>query len=205
MNCKQLIILIILVSATISGYSQTVKVDSVSSAKSENKKGNSSDTIVLHSPRKATFRSAVLPGWGQAYNKQYWKIPLVYTALGIPTGLFFYNNKWYKKTREAYDIRFNGDSSRFGEIDRKLEPISTESLRYYRNEFRRNRDYSVLFFLLAWGFNVADATVFGHLKNFDVSEDLSLRINPTINANGSKGLSLVLAPREIKNHKFILP
>jgi hypothetical protein len=210
MHYKQFLILLTCLAVALHSYSQTVIADSVSNVKTgkaiASPGKNSRDTIVPHSPRKATFRSAVLPGWGQAYNKQYWKIPVVYTALGIPTGLFFYNNKWYKKTRDAYTIRFNKDSARFNEIDRKLEPISTESLRFYRNEFRRNRDYSVLFFLLAWGFNVADATVFGHLKQFDVSEDLSLRIAPTFNPNGSSGLNLVLSPKTTtSNTRFILP
>src|SRR5437762_6696763 len=52
-----------------------------------------------HDPAKATRRSAIIPGWGQAYNHEYWKIPLVYGALAIPAATFAYNNKWYKKTR----------------------------------------------------------------------------------------------------------
>src|ERR1044071_10463991 len=59
------------------------------------------DSVIRHQhePRKATLRSAIIPGWGQAYNHQYWKIPLVYGALAIPAATFIYNNKWYKKTK----------------------------------------------------------------------------------------------------------
>src|SRR5437867_4055391 len=57
-----------------------------------------------HNPHKATLYSAILPGWGQAYNREYWKIPIVYGALAVPAVTFLYNNKWYKKTRDAYEI-----------------------------------------------------------------------------------------------------
>jgi hypothetical protein len=155
--------------------------------------------VLKHDPKKATFRSAVLPGWGQAYNKEYWKIPIVYAAIGIPAGFFFYNNKWYKKTKFAYEARIKaegtattpGDSSDLPDIDPKLSNLPASSLQFYRSEFRKNRDYSVLYFIIAWGLNVVDATVFAHLKEFDVSDDLSLQFKPTI-SNRSTGLSLVL-------------
>jgi hypothetical protein len=77
-------------------------------------------------------------------------------------------------------------------------------LQYYRNSFRKDRDYSVLFFLFAWGLNVVDATVFGHLKNFDVSRDLSLRIQPDYNIN-SKSPTLGLVLNYKSNQKKLLP
>lgn len=157
------------------------------------------DTVKIvpkHDPKKATIRSAILPGWGQAYNREYWKIPIVYGALGVPAGFYIYNNTWYKRTKRAYEIRITQDSANFPSINQKLEPLDAESLRFYRNTFRRDRDYSVLYFFVAWALNVVDATVFGHLKDFDVSPDLSLKIKPAFNpiaARSSTGLSLVLA------------
>ena len=147
------------------------------------------DTIVKkkHDPAKATRRSAIIPGWGQAYNHQYWKIPIVYGVLAIPASTFIYNNKWYKKTKDAYEIVVNEETDRYDEIDPKLidpatgMPLSAQDLQYYRNTFRRDRDYSILFFLIAWGVNVVDATVFGHLKDFDVSDDLSMHLQPDYN------------------------
>ncbi len=137
-----------------------------------------------HDPAKATRRSAIIPGWGQAYNHQYWKIPIVYGVLAIPASTFVYNNKWYKKTRDAYEIVVNDETDRYSEIDPKLFdkttglPLSAQNLQYYRNTFRRDRDYSILFFLIAWGVNVVDATVFGHLKDFNVSDDLGMQLHP---------------------------
>lgn len=154
------------------------------------------DTVAKHNPRIATRRSALIPGWGQAYNKEYWKIPIVYGILAIPTGLYFYNNSYYKKTKFAYEARFKeakGDPSDVPFIDEQLKNLSITSLQSYRNSFRRDRDYSILWFLLAWGLQVADATVFAHLKQFDVSNDLSMELTPTFNPQTrTPGLGLTL-------------
>jgi hypothetical protein len=156
-----------------------------------------------HDPHKATIRSAIIPGWGQAYNHEYWKIPIVYGALAIPTSLFIYNNKWYQATKDAYEILVNNDTANFDKIDPKLQGLSPETLQYYRNNFRKNRDYSVLFFLLVWGLNVADATVFAHLKDFNVSDDLSMHIQPDYNI-GTKTPSLSVAFNlRDKQHKML--
>ena len=160
------------------------------------------DSVVKHDPRKATRRSAILPGWGQAYNREYWKIPLVYGAIAIPTVMFVYNNNWYKKTKFAYEAKYKAaspdkDSSDLAAIDPDLQNLSMTSLQSYRNSFRRDRDYSILFFLLAWGLNVVDATVFGHLKDFDVSNNLSMNLKPQFNPNTkSSGLMLTFHPKK---------
>ncbi len=133
---------------------------------------------------KAALRSAMIPGWGQIYNKKYWKLPLVYGALAVPVSTIAYNLDWYKKCREAYNIRYFNDTSRVvpdlptDGIDQQLQPLSTQSLRLYRNEFRKNVDLSVLALLAIWGLNVLDATVDGHLRSFNVSDDLSLKLDP---------------------------
>lgn len=144
-------------------------------------------------PRKATIRSAILPGWGQVYNKKYWKLPLVYGALGTTAGIFAYNVKNYKRLKSAYINKTDGNDANNGEIYKNFQNLSAESIRSYRNEFRQNVDYSVLFFVIFWGLNVADATVDAHLKSFDVNDDLSLDIKPGYSplAN-TAGVSLVL-------------
>lgn len=141
------------------------------------------DTIKHHNPKLATRYSAMLPGWGQAYNKQYWKIPIVYGVLAIPVSTFIYNNDLYNKTKFAYTALLkqkNGDASDVDKIDPSLRQLSIGSMQSYRNIFRRDRDYSILWFLIAWGVNVVDATVYGHLKEFDVSDNLSMRVEPMI-------------------------
>lgn len=153
----------------------------------------------VHNPRKATIRSAIIPGWGQVYNKKYWKVPIVYTAIGIPVGTFFYNKSWYNQTREAARMISTGDTANFrSRVDPQLHFFFSQSgsigrLLNYRNEFRRNMDYSILITLLMWGLNVVDATVDGHLKEFDVGDDLSLKIKPVLlPGNLTPGISVTM-------------
>ena len=180
--------------------------------KTKKEKKAASDTLVVtkkaqnrydsasaaHRPRTAAIRSAILPGLGQIYNKKYWKLPIVYGALGISGGIFFYNLKNYKDSRFAYRVKYNmrvnrTDSALYAQIRDNLKPLSEESLRFYRNQFRRDIDYSVLFMLLLWGLNVVDAAVDAHLKTFDVSPDLSLQIKPGYSELArTNGLSVVL-------------
>lgn len=195
---KRNILLIFFILSILTGYAQntrdsinrfivSVNQDSVTPFIDSGKIiKNMKDSIWLatHNPRIATRRSAMIPGWGQAYNKEYWKIPLVYGLLAIPTAAYFYNNNYYKKTKFAYEAKIKaaaGDSSDYAAIDPELINLSTGSLQNYRNSFRRDRDYSILWFVLAWGLQVVDATVFAHLKQFNVSRDLSMQIHPQVN------------------------
>ena len=144
-------------------------------------------------PRIATRRSAMIPGWGQIYNKKYWKLPLIYGALGTTAGIFFYNVKNYKLLRLAYIYKSDTIPGNDVLIDPKYQKYSAGALRSYRGAFRQNVDYSVLFFLVFWGLNVVDATVDGHLKQFDVNENLSLEIKPGYSPMANTaGVSLVL-------------
>ncbi|HSB93792.1 MAG TPA: DUF5683 domain-containing protein [Flavitalea sp.] len=153
-----------------------------------------------HIPRKATIRSAIIPGWGQIYNKKAWKVPIVYAAIGIPVGTFIYNKNWYNKTSEAAKMLSAEppDTANYmNRVDPELwvfftTPNSLGALLNYRNEFRRNMDYSILIALVMWGLNIVDATVDAHLRDFDVSEDLSMKIKPTfINNTMTPGVSVV--------------
>ncbi len=148
-----------------------------------------------YSPRIATLRSAILPGWGQATNKKYWKIPVVYAALGTTTFIFFRNTKQYREARDAYANAIDGDPSNNYLVPQPYFTIidQPERIRTFRNQVRQNVDYTVLIFILFWGLNVVDATVDAHLKTFDVSDDLSLQIKPGYSqlAN-TNGISLVL-------------
>lgn len=148
-----------------------------------------------YNPNIAIRRSAFVPGWGQATNKNYWKIPIVYGALGTTSYLFFRNLKQYNESKDAYILATDNDPSNDHLIK---EPYFTvkdqpDRIRNFRNQVRQNVDYSALFFIIFWGLNVVDAAVDAHLKTFDVSDDLSIIIKPGHNelAN-THGLSLIL-------------
>lgn len=144
------------------------------------------------SPRKATIRSAIVPGLGQIYNRQIWKVPFVYGAIGTTIGIFIYNVKGYNDLRRSYILRSDTIASNDSLIPYRYSTLQANSLKFYRDQFRRNVDYSVLAFLIAWGLNVVDATVSAHLRQFDVGDDLSIKVRPTLSPTGTVGFGLVM-------------
>lgn len=144
-------------------------------------------------PRIATRRSAIIPGWGQIYNKKYWKLPLIYGGLGITVSVFKYNVENYNLLRLAYMYKIDTISANDVLIDPRFKNLSANALRSYRTAFRQNVDYTVLFFIAFWGLNVVDATVDSHLKAFDVNDNLSLQLKQGYSQMANTaGLSLIL-------------
>lgn len=187
------------------GKLENLSGDSITTSKS--KKVKKVDTS-YYSPKKAALLALACPGLGQIYNKKYWKLPIVYGALGVSGAVFSYNLKNYRALRFAYKGKIEatpkfdpitmttipGDSTNYKKIRRDLVPLDINALRSYRDEFRRNIDYSALAFIVLWGLNVVDATVDAHLKAFDVSPDLSFKFQfGHSEMAGTNGLSLVLA------------
>lgn len=205
-NMKQILYPVLLLTCLFLMFesaSQRILTDSASLIKNASPALKATEDSIrkTHSPRKAAIRSAILPGWGQIYNKKYWKLPIVYGGLGAVGYVFVYNLKNYRNTRFAYQAKYKAalpvnqgrDSTDYWKIIPELLPLSSESLRFYRNEFRRDIDYSVLFFLIIWGLNIVDATVDAHLKGFDVSPDLGLKIKPGHSSMANTtGISFVL-------------
>jgi hypothetical protein len=142
-----------------------VKTDAVLAVKDTLKPTN----IDPLTPAKAAFYSAVLPGLGQAYNKKYWKIPLVYGAIG--TSLYFYldNNKKYNKYRNAYKRRLEGYS------DDDYSYLDNARLIAGQKFYQRNRDFSALFVVAFYALNIIDANVDAALLQFNIDENLSVR------------------------------
>jgi len=122
------------------------------------------------SPSKAAFYSAILPGLGQAYNKKYWKIPIVYAAIG--TGVYFYisNTNELNRYRDAYKRRLAGfeDDEFFGQI-------SDDGLVRAQQQFRRNQELSLLVTLGLYALNIIDANVDAHLLQYNVDENLAIK------------------------------
>ncbi len=160
-----------------------------------NKHSLDSTFLKNYKPGKAIKRSAIIPGWGQYTNKKYWKIPLVYAGIGIPAYLFFRNLKQYNESKAAYTNATDGNSANDYLIPEPyLSVVSRPDLILnFRNTVRQNVDYSVLFFIIFWGLNVADAAVDAHLKTFDVSDELSFNIKAGYSEFAkTSGVSLIL-------------
>ncbi|MFC0605470.1 DUF5683 domain-containing protein [Winogradskyella pulchriflava] len=125
-------------------------------------------------PTKAAFYSAILPGAGQFYNKKYWKIPIVWGAIG--TGIYFYvrNDQQYDRYRDAYKRRLAGfKDDEFTDADGN-HLISDDGLRRAQEQFRRNKEVSLLITVGLYALNIIDANVDAHLMQFNVDENLSL-------------------------------
>ncbi|WP_029034773.1 DUF5683 domain-containing protein [Salinimicrobium terrae] len=145
------------------------------------------------SPARAAFYSAVLPGLGQAYNGKYWKIPIVYTALGV--GVYFYleNDRQYDRYRSAYKSRLAGNTDDEFYDENGQPRVSTSALIEAQRFYQRNKEVSVLVTLGLYALNIIDANVDAHLQQFNVSEDLSLKPNLDYNQfTGTTGYGLTL-------------
>lgn len=135
------------------------------------------DTPQTKCPRRAATLSAILPGLGQAYNQKYWKIPIVYAALGTSSYMIYSNNQQYSRYRDAYIARTDGDTATISTL-----PYTTENIRLRREYYRRNLELSVIITAGLYVLNILDAVVDAHLFHFDVSDDLTLNMTPEYKA-----------------------
>jgi hypothetical protein len=157
------------------------------------------DTIAepqkVHSPHKASIYSAVLPGLGQAYNRKYWKIPVIYGGFGALYYITSENTKEYRKFLEAYRYVANQDTV----------PINNDYVGRYneqqllsgKNLYRRNLEIGYILAGVLYLLNILDASVDAHLFDHDISEDLSMRLEPALindplSARKVTGLALTL-------------
>ncbi|MDG1014454.1 MAG: DUF5683 domain-containing protein [Flavobacteriaceae bacterium] len=126
-------------------------------------------------PARAAFYSAIIPGLGQAKNKKYWKIPIIYAALG--TGLYFYtdNNKVYKRYRNAYKRRLAGfnDDEFYGLGTTPI--LSNEALIRAQQTLRRNKELSLLITIGLYALNILEANVDAHLLQYNVDNNLAIK------------------------------
>lgn len=126
-------------------------------------------------PSKAAFYSAILPGLGQAYNKKYWKIPIVYAAIG--TGIYIYldNDKVYNRYRDAYKSRLAGFTNDEFYGDGPSPKVSREGLIRAQNTLRRNKELALLITFGLYALNIIDANVDAHLLQYNLDENLALK------------------------------
>lgn len=123
-------------------------------------------------PARAAFYSAILPGLGQTYNKDYWKVPIVYGALAIPIYYYATNNTTYKKYRHAFKLREAGLKDEFV-LENGTTLISRSGLISAQKTLKQNRDTSLLTFAALYVLQVLEASVSAHLLQFNVNDQLS--------------------------------
>ena len=136
-----------------------------------------------HSIKRAAIYSAVLPGLGQAYNRKYWKIPIVYAGFGVLGYFIVTNNNEYKKYNEAYIYKANDETY---PIDNPyVDKYNLDQLQRGLDYYRRNRDLSIIITGLWYIVNVLEAYVDAHFFDYDISEDISLKVGPSVPVNFS--------------------
>lgn len=134
-------------------------------------------------PSKAAFYSAIFPGMGQIYNKKYWKAPIVWGALAIPTYYYQINNSDYKRYRNAYRLRKAGLQDEFTD-EFGTSSVSLETLETAQEQLKENRDFSLLSGVILYVLQIVEASVNAHLLQFNTDDNLSLK--PTFIPNQMK-------------------
>ncbi len=178
------IIFVLLVLISCSLYGQGLEVDTTQLTEVP------VDAEKIHSPKKATIYSAILPGLGQAYNKKYWKIPIIYAGFGTIGYFIGWNNGFYNTYKLAYSDFTDDDDSTNSYLDVLPPGYDLENTTDYNNfksglskqsdYYRRNRDLLIISMVGFYGLNLIDASVDAHLFDFDISEDLTLNWQPAV-------------------------
>ena len=170
--------------------------------------------VKVRSPHKATMYSVMFPGLGQAYNKKYWKIPILYAGIGATIYAINWNTKNYKKYKSAFkDLSLYTDWKHRSEESTLEEPTSksfenlyktvdfeTSSLaedNHYKTVFqngkdsyKHDRDLSYIILVGVYVLNIIDAAVDAHFTNFNVNDDLTIRVEPAVSYSAFSGNSL---------------
>lgn len=175
------VFLILILSSSFLFGQKEIDLDSIPKTKKHEK-----DSIKKHSPTKAAIFSAVLPGAGQVYNSiarprpkhAYWKVPLIYAGLGA-TGYFMVTNH-LKQVSIKKEYRFRESTNFTQKGDNEWNLYDESSLIQLHQKYLNQRDWFILGMGLVYLLQVADAAVEAHFVKFDISEDLTLQIRPTM-------------------------
>ena len=156
----------------------------------------------MPNPKKATMLSAALPGAGQIYNKQWWKVPFIYAGLGTIGYFIYWNNDRFVRYNNAYIDFVDDDPSTNRHLD-LLNGVKITNEEWFkttvengRKNYRRDRDLLIISMVGFYVLNVLEANVAAHLYDFDVSDDLSMQLRPSMgynNLNGKANIGLSLS------------
>lgn len=180
---NNLFVLLILISCNLFGQELNIDSTKITEVPVNAEK--------VHSPKRATIYSAILPGLGQAYNKKYWKIPIIYAGFGTIGYFIGWNNKYYNTYKLAYsdltdddettDSYLDLEATQYYDLENSTDYNNFKSgLSKQQDYYRRNRDLLIISIVGFYGLNLIDASVDAHLFDFDISEDLSLNWQPSV-------------------------
>jgi hypothetical protein len=135
-----------------------------------------SDSIILkeHSPKKAGMYSALIPGLGQAYNNKYWKIPILYVGEGLMVYYAVQQQNFYKDYTNLYKAEYFKPPG-----EQNADSLTIYGIR--RDGYRQNRDKLFFFAGLIYAANIIDAMVDAYFYHFDISDNLSMKLQPALN------------------------
>jgi hypothetical protein len=188
----------------VNGWAQEVQKDSVQNSQTEkvdllndSTKNGKKNVVTIETyakrfdPRKALFYSAVLPGAGQAYNKKYWKIPLVYGGLfGLLYAVKYYDGLQFKYKNQLFDIINYPDQPLYPGVITNVEV--EKQLRAAIDNYRRQRDYFMILTGFFYILQMVDAHVDAHLKEFDLNPKMQVRIEPQFSPMQGIGMGITL-------------
>jgi hypothetical protein len=178
-------------AVAVDSLPATPAADSLLSASKPDKQAS------RHSPTQAAWKAAVLPGWGQVYNRKYWKLPLVYGGLGALGTWVWFNADQHRFYRQAFEAKSDDNP----DTPDPLPFVSEASVLSTKEFYRRQLDASILITVAFYGLQIVDAVVDAHLFEFDVSDDLALQWSPWLavaqgpGMNSAAGLSINLKLR----------
>ena len=132
--------------------------------------------LKYRSPKKAALMSTIVPGLGQVYNKKYWKVPIIYASVAGLAYSFTFNQSKYITYLNAYKYRLDGGSL----SGDNFPNYPSETLNSLQEYYKRYRDLTVIGASLLYLMNIVDAAVDAHMSTFDVGDDLSFNIQPTL-------------------------
>jgi hypothetical protein len=156
------------------------------------------DSVKKHTAQKAVWRSAVLPGWGQAYNRKYWKLPIVYAGLGGLGYLVYFEATQYKEARTSYRAAVRDPSNNAVYQGHTLD---ANTIKAYRDYYLKNLNLSAIGLVIWYCLNLVDAAVDGHLYHYNMDDKLSFNVDPSFHISSGfsadptcLGLSLTVIP-----------
>jgi hypothetical protein len=190
MRLLQFLLILFFVCFTMSvGAQDSVATQTLTDTSINIKKVKLPAKIFQPDAKRAGLYSALIPGLGQLYNRQYWKLPIVYAVLGTTVYFAARSNNEYERYRKAYVSRIANEQTSQDEFQGIL---SLSGIKQYQDEARENRDLMIVFSVIAYAGQIMEAISGAHLRNFDISKDLSMQVSPVITPINTLGLGLVV-------------